>query len=164
MNAQELLVVAERTADPSDLIQLLAHRAHAAPMNVALVVPATLHGVDWAGDPHAAVPDALAYAQDLLHRLTAAGVRVRETIVGDPDPRAAIEDALHGRNVAEIVISRAPKRIAGLLRSDLPQRIVQATEAPVTYVRAARVARQQRGRRHLRLLRGRAEYAVRGTR
>jgi hypothetical protein len=103
-DAEQVLVVAERAADPHTLVEMLARRAHAGPLEVTLLVPATLYGLDWAGDP-----------------------------------RAAIEDALGVQRFAEIVISRPPKRVARLLRVDLPSRVIQASDAPVTWLRAPRL-------------------------
>lgn len=137
---EHVLVVAERAADPVPLINMLARRAHASRLVVTLLVPATLHGLDWAGDPRAGIADAARYAERLRRRLAADGVQVDTTLVGDPDPRAAIEDVLAVRRFAEVVISRPPKRVAQLLRVDLPQRLQQATDAPVTHVRAGRPA------------------------
>jgi hypothetical protein len=145
---EHVLVVAERAADPERLVTMMRRRAHAAALDVTLVVPATLYGLDWAGDPHAAIPDATRYAMRLRQALAAAGVEVRRTLVGDADPRAAIDDALVSDTYAEVVISRPPKRIARVLRVDLPQRVEQATDAPVTWVRAERIAREPR-RLHL---------------
>src|SRR5689334_14360487 len=137
---EHVLVVAERAADPVPLIDMLSRRAHASQVAVTLLVPATLHGLDWAGDPRAGITDAALYAERLRRRLATHGVEVLTTLVGDPDPRAATEDVLGAHPFAEVVISRPPKRVAHLLRVDLPQRLEQATDAPVTYVRAGKPA------------------------
>lgn len=146
-DTDHLLVVAERAADPGDLVRMLARRAHAARLDVTVLVPATLYGLGWAGDPHAAMPEAARYAERLRALLAHAGVEVRRTLVGDPDPHAAIEDALaDDGGFAEVLISRPPKRFAEMLRLDLPHRVEQATDAPVTYLRSARLARAERRR------------------
>src|SRR5204863_9596178 len=93
-DSEQVLVVAERAADPGKLVEMMARRAHAAPLEVTLLVPSTLYGVDWAGDPRVAIPAAAVYAEQLRRTLCEAGVDVERTLVGDPDPHAAIEDAL----------------------------------------------------------------------
>jgi hypothetical protein len=143
-DTHHVLVVAERAADPARLVEMIGRRAHAAPLDVTLLVPSTLYGLDWAGDPRAAIPAAAHYAERLRRDLAQAGVDVTRTLVGDPDPRAAIDDALLAGPFAEVVISRPPKRLAQLMRLDLPRRVEQATDAPVTWVRAERVAHEPR--------------------
>jgi hypothetical protein len=99
MNSHKVLVVAERSADPTTLVAMLARRSRADGLGVTLLVPGTLYGLDWAGDPKASLPEAARYAGRLRAHLSAAGVPVARTLVGDPDPRAAIEDALGGELV-----------------------------------------------------------------
>jgi hypothetical protein len=147
-DTDHLLVVAERAADPGRLVDMLGRRAEAAPMTVTLLVPATLYGIDWAGDPRASIVDAARYAELLRRTLEMEGVDVARTLVGDPDPRAAIEDVLGTDSFAEVLISRPPRRLARLIRMDLPNRVAQATDAPVTYVSSPRLMPKPRRGRH----------------
>lgn len=74
------------------------------------MVPAWLHGLDWAGDPAASVP----CAQRQLDKLADLSIRARLDVevrgVGDPDVISAIGDALDGRDAAEILLFERRRR------------------------------------------------------
>ena len=61
-----------------------------------------------------------------------------EGIVGDPDPVAAIQDAVNLRGFDEIIISTLPARLSRWLKLDLPSK-VSGTGLPVTTVTPADV-------------------------
>src|SRR4051794_33445710 len=50
-----ILVVAARTADPFPLVERVRERARAARIDATVVVPASLRGLEWIGDPMAEV-------------------------------------------------------------------------------------------------------------
>ncbi len=68
----------------------------------------------------------------LLRRL---GATV-EGEVGDSDPMNAIEHALHGRHVDEILISTLPTHVSHWLHTDLPSRVHRKFGLEVTTVTA----------------------------
>jgi hypothetical protein len=62
-------------------------------------------------------------------------------IVGDPDPFAAVGDALHAREFDEIFVSTLPRTISGWLAVRLPARLRRAIDLPVVEVAAQPLAR-----------------------
>src|SRR5215212_1872155 len=59
-----------------------------------LVVPAWLHGIDWAGDPGASCPCAQRQLEAIHDLARSAGLTIGSATVGDPDVTAAVVDAL----------------------------------------------------------------------
>jgi hypothetical protein len=64
------------------------------------------------------------------------GLDLEETIIGDPDPFAAVGDALHAREVDEVVVSVLPRTISRWLALGLPTRLRRTTDIPVVQVTA----------------------------
>ena len=62
----------------------------------------------------------------------AAGAPV-EGIVGDPDPGAAVQDAINLHGFDEVIISTLPARLSRWLKLDLPSK-VSGMGLPVTTV------------------------------
>jgi nucleoside-diphosphate-sugar epimerase len=73
----------------------------------------------------------------LIERLRAEGLEVDDGKVGDPDPVAAVEDAVNFKEFDEIIVSTLPKHLSKWLRLDLPHRVEHATGKPVTHVTAS---------------------------
>ena len=96
------LVVADWVVDPETVAATCAARDRGPALH--LVVPAWLHGLDWAGDPFASVPCARRQLERIVDLCTTAGLRIASAEVGDPDPLSAIGDALQGVRVDEIVL------------------------------------------------------------
>jgi hypothetical protein len=92
--SHRMLIVADRTTDPAALTDTLREQARERRIRATVLVPATLRGLGRMGDPRATIPDAERYAALLQTALLNAGVAVCEARVGDPDPHAAIDDAL----------------------------------------------------------------------
>ena len=63
-------------------------------MNVFLLLPAWLHGADWAGDPYASVPCARRALDELTTVCRTTGLQIENAEIGDPDPMAAVTDVL----------------------------------------------------------------------
>ena len=59
-----------------------------------------------------------------------------EGTVGDPDPVAAVQDAVNFKEFDEIIVSTLPKHLSKWLRLDLPHRVEHATGKKVTHVTA----------------------------
>ena len=131
-----VLVVANRTAATPGLIEAVRERAARGPAVFTLLVPHFAHGlhkvVD-AEDTDVSESEAvLELALPLLRQ--AAGGEV-EGIVGDPEPLAAIQDAVNLRGFDEIILSTLPARVSRWLKLDLPSKLT-GLGLPVTHVEA----------------------------
>src|SRR5689334_313175 len=108
-SAHRLLVVAERTSDPGPLFDAVRRQAAETRIEATVLVPASLHGLEWAGDPHATIPAAERHAALLQVALLNLGVVHCEARVGDADAHAAIDDALRAEHFDEVLINvRSP--------------------------------------------------------
>ena len=96
------LVVVDWAVDSETVAATCAARDRGLALH--LVVPAWLHGLDWAGDPFASVPCARRQLERIVDLCRTAGLRVASAEVGDPDPLSAIGDALEAVRVDEIVL------------------------------------------------------------
>jgi hypothetical protein len=134
-----ILVVANRTAATPGLIAAVRERAEQGSATFTLLVPNTAHGLHRLVDPedHAKseAEQTLEHAIPLLEE--AAGAPV-EGLVGDPEPLAAIQDAIHLHGFDEIIISTLPTRVSKWLKLDLPHKAA-GLGLPVTTVTAAEV-------------------------
>jgi hypothetical protein len=136
-----ILVVANRTAATPGLIAAVRDRAAKGPATFTLLVPNTAHGLHRVVDPEdqgqSEAEQTLELAIPLLEE--AAGGRV-EGMVGDPEPLAAIQDAVNLHGYDEIIISTLPSRVSKWLKLDLPSKAA-GLGLPVTTVTAT--GRQQ---------------------
>jgi hypothetical protein len=135
-----MLIVADRSSDPGELMDVLRTQVQSRRIVATVVVPATLNGLEWLGDPHARVPDAERHAALLQAALLNLGVVRCEAGVGDPDMHAAIDDALAVEHFDEVLINVRSPRIATALHVGVADRISRETDADVTYLRARRAA------------------------
>lgn len=77
------------------------------------------------------------------HRMTAVVAEIREAgavadgEVGDPDPLAAIYDAMAHREFNEIIVSTLPPGISRWLKMDLPSRVERTYHGPVRTIISA---------------------------
>jgi hypothetical protein len=133
---QRILVVASRTADSPELIAVLRRRADETSSRFTLLVPAVPRGLAWAADMKAGWPEALARAELAADRMRLAGLELDDAIVGDPDPFAAVGDALHSRRFDEVIVSTLPRGASRWLRRSLPSRLRHAMALPVAQVTA----------------------------
>jgi hypothetical protein len=131
-----VLVVANRTAATPPLLEAVRERAARGPCTFTLLVPHTSSGLHRLVDPEDQGTDeaqqTLELALPLLER--AAGAPV-EGIVGDPEPLAAIQDALNVHGYDELIISTLPQRFSRWLKLDLPSKAA-GLGLPVTTVTA----------------------------
>jgi hypothetical protein len=131
-----VLVVANRTAATPALIEAVRERASRGPCAFTLLVPNTARGLHRVVDPEdqgrSEAEDTLDLAVPLLE--DAAGSLV-EGMVGDPEPLAAIQDAINIHGFDEIIISTLPTRVSRWLRLDLPHKAA-GLGLPVTTVTA----------------------------
>jgi hypothetical protein len=122
--ATRVLVVANRTAATPPLLQAVRERAERGPCTFTLLVPNTAKGLHRLVDPEdQTATEAEAVLELALPLLEdAAGGHV-EGIVGDPEPLAAIQDAVNVRGFDEIILSTLPKRVSKWLHVDLPSKV-----------------------------------------
>jgi nucleotide-binding universal stress UspA family protein len=130
-----VLVVANRTAESPELLHVLRERVAEGPAKFTLVVPTTAHGMTWATDMHAGGPEAEEHLERALQGMRQAGLEV-DGHLGDPDPVAAVHDAVNFGSYDEIVVSTLPHGISRWLGLDLPRRVERATGLPVRQVTA----------------------------
>jgi hypothetical protein len=146
---QSALVVAGRSADSPGLIAALRFHRGGVPTGYTLLVPATPHGFAWATDMSSGWPEAMDRAERATERMRRAGLEVEETIVGDPDPFAAVGDVLHSRSFDEVIVATLPRGVSSWLKVGLPGRLRRLTEVPVTRVGIDRPARATVSERQL---------------
>jgi hypothetical protein len=129
-----VLVVEHKTSATPQLLDAVRERARHGSCTFTLLVPNTTHGLHKVVDPHD--QGASEASSELDHALPAlreaAGMPV-EGIVGDPDPVAAIEDAINLHGFDEVIISTPSARLSRWLRLDLPSK-VSGMGVPVTAV------------------------------
>ena len=131
-----VLVVANRTAESDQLLAALKARAEQAPTRFTLLVPATPHGVAWAADMHSGGEEAEGHMNKALERFEAAGLEI-QGLVGDPDPIAAVQDAVNSdAEFDAAVVSTLPVHVSRWLKLDLPHRVERSTGLPVEHVQA----------------------------
>lgn len=133
---QKVLVVASRTADSAELIAALRRRSASTPTSFTLLVPAVPRGLAWAADMKAGWPEAIARAEHAVGRMRLSGLELEGAIVGDPDPFAAVGDALHSHGFDEVIVSTLPRGVSRWLRVGLPERLRRSTDLPVTQITA----------------------------
>jgi hypothetical protein len=128
------LVVADWKADPQAVLAACARQAGDSP--VALLVPATLHGIDWVGDPYASVPCARLALSEMSSVLRTANLRVQSADLRDPNSVAAVLDLVLTRPVERILVCEASRHWRPKL-IDLAHRARRATGLPVVHVAVA---------------------------
>lgn len=99
-----VLVVADWTVDEHAATTAVKARQAESSAVFSLVVPAWLHGIDWTGDPTASQPCAQAQADTLEYLWAHERLPLVFADVGDPDPVAAVDDALAKWSADEILL------------------------------------------------------------
>jgi hypothetical protein len=131
-----VLVVANRTAATPALIEAVRERASRGPCAFTLLVPNTAHGLHKVVDPEdqgrSEAEETLELAVPLLEE---ASNCLCDGMIGDPEPLAAIQDALNLHGFDEIIISTLPTRFSRWLKLDLPHK-AEGLGLPVTTVTA----------------------------
>ncbi len=129
-----VLVVAHKTAATEPLLDTVRARAAQGPCSFTLLVPNAASGLHRVVDPEDRGARATRAVLDrALPALSeAAGTRV-EGLVGDPDPMAAVQDAINLRGFDEVIVSTLSPRLSRWLKLDLPSKIA-GMGLPVTTV------------------------------
>ena len=133
---RHVLVVANRTAATPALLDAVRERAGRGRCAFTLLIPNSAHGLHRLVDPEdqgrSEAEETLELAIPLLEK--AAGAPV-DGLVGDPEPLAAIQDAVNIHGFDEIILSTLPARVSKWLRLDLPHKAA-GLGLPVTTVTA----------------------------
>jgi hypothetical protein len=123
-NPTRVLVLAHKTAATQPLLDAVRERAQQGPCLFTLLVPNTTHGLHKVVD---AQDQDLGEAQGTLdHALPllsdAAGTPV-QGLIGDPDPMAAVQDAINLHGFDEVIVSTLSVRLSRWLKLDLPSKV-----------------------------------------
>jgi nucleotide-binding universal stress UspA family protein len=129
----QVLVVANRTAGSTELLEALRQRAERGPARFHLVVPASPRGASWAFDMSAGQDAAEHDLEGALERIRAIGIDI-DGEVGDPDPVAAVSDSAHAGSYDEVIVSTLPHHISKWLKVDISRKVAHATGLPVEHV------------------------------
>src|ERR671916_356797 len=130
---KRILVVANETVAGKPLIDAVRARAGGDEVHVHVICPQNQpkHGyVIYDSMVREAAENRLRMTLALLHE---AGIEARGEVM-DPDPYAAIMDALGEQDYDEIIISTHPETRSGWLREGLVDRVKRAARRPVEHV------------------------------
>jgi len=131
MDPRQILVVANQTACGDELLELVKTRMSSDPCHFTLLVPATPpheHATWTEGEAHSIAHRRM---DEALARFRAEGAAA-DGIVGDANPVRAIDDVMINRTFDEIILSTLPSGVSRWLKLDLPHRVEQRFEVPVT--------------------------------
>jgi hypothetical protein len=129
-----VLVVAHKTAATAPLLNAVKERARRGPCVFTLLVPNATHGLHKVVDPEdQGMSEARTVLEHAIPRLQEASGTSVEGILGDPDPVAAVHDAINLRGFDEVIISTLSARLSRWLKLDLPSKVA-GMGLPVTTV------------------------------
>jgi hypothetical protein len=132
--SSRVLVVAHKTAATQPLLDAVRDRAGRGSCAFTLLVPNTSHGLHKIVDPEdQSAGEAQTVIDQALPLLSDASGTPVKGIVGDPDPAAAIQDAINLHGFDEVIISTLPARVSRWLKLDLASK-VSGMGLPVTTV------------------------------
>jgi hypothetical protein len=129
--------VAHKTAATQPLLDAVRERAQRGPAKFTLLVPNPAHGLHKVVDPgDQGAGEVREVLDKAVPRLSEAAGTPVEALVGDPDPVAAVHDALNLQGFDEVIISTLSPRLSRWLKLDLPSK-VSGMGLPVTTVTPA---------------------------
>jgi hypothetical protein len=130
---KRILVVANETVAGRPLLDAVKRHADAGDVDVDVICPQNQprHGyVIYESMVREAAENRLRMTLALLHE---AGIEAEGEVM-DPDPYAAVMDAVGAQDYDEIIISTHPETRSGWLREGLVDRVKRATRRPVEHV------------------------------
>jgi len=132
-----VLVVAHQTAATPALLDAVRERARSGPATFHLVVPRHAHDMHTVIDPQdAGSEETRQVLEAALPKLSEAAGEPVTGSFGDPEPLAAIQDAVNLGNFDEIIVSTLPLGVSRWLKLDLVSK-TRGLGLPVTHVEAA---------------------------
>jgi hypothetical protein len=132
-----VLVVANKTAATPALIQAVRDRAARGNAQFTLLVPNAAHGLHKLIDPEdQAETEAQTKIELAIPLLEEAVGGPVDSMIGVPEPLAAIQDAVNIHGFDELIISTLPQRVSKWLKLDLPSKAA-GLGLPVTTVIAS---------------------------
>ena len=131
-----VLVVANKTAATPALLEAVRERVARGPATFTLLVPNAAHGLHKLVDPEdQGRSEAEAVIELAIPLLEEAAGGPVDSMIGVPEPLAAIQDAVNLKGFDEIILSTLPKRFSRWLKLDLPHKTA-GLGLPVTTVTA----------------------------
>ena len=127
------LIVANQTLTSDSLREAITARLADGPIRTHVVVPLSPVGGRLTWDEQESRSVAQERLEDVLGRLREMGAEA-DGEVGDRDPVMAVRDALRGRDVDEVIVSTLPKGLSRWLGEDVPSRLRDSVQVPVTVV------------------------------
>lgn len=119
-----VLIVAHKTAATQPLLDAVHERAAAGPATFTLLVPNAAHGLHKVVDAEDQdAGEAQGVLDAALPKLAQAAGEEVDGMVGDPDPSAAIQDAINLRGFDEVIISTLSPKLSRWLHLDLPSKV-----------------------------------------
>ena len=131
------MVVGNQTLTSPELATAIGDLMAGGPTELHVVVPATPTQKGFTWDENEARAVAKERLTEFIGRLKAMGAQASGE-VGSRDPIEAVQDALRGHPVDEIILSTLPSGISRWLGQDVPTRLRGSVLVPVTVVTAAR--------------------------
>ena len=122
---------------PDELIEAVAERVAAGPVEARLLLPLAPVPDAWTWDEDATRNEMLARLDTAIDKLRGTGARVEGTVGCDRDAMVCVNWVMGREPFDEVIVATSPGR-ARLLRMDLAARIRRAFEVPVTHVAAGR--------------------------
>jgi hypothetical protein len=142
--SSRVLVVADWTVDARAVLSACPHPASGDQREVALLIPAWLHGLDWMGDPRASVPCAGRQLETIVGLAAAQGVTFTSARVGDPDVLTSICDVLASWPADELLLCARARRLRRSHPLDLEWRARRLTGLAVRRLEAPSADRPAR--------------------
>ena len=127
------LIVANQTLTSESLREAITARLADGPLRVHVVVPMSAGGGRLSWDEGESRATATARLDEMLDRLKEMGVEA-DGEVGDRDPVNAVRDALRRQEADEVIVSTLPRGLSRWLGEDVPSRLRDACQVPVTVV------------------------------
>ncbi|HEX9775078.1 MAG TPA: hypothetical protein VGB83_05820 [Actinomycetota bacterium] len=133
MDAKQVLVVANETADRWHLLSAVLRRHSEGPCAFTLLVPAGAPPATLTWTEAGAHEYAQERMEEALDRMRSHGISARG-VIGDADPMLAIDDEVMPNRYDEIIISTHSPGISRWLRQDLPNRVARKYRLHLTHV------------------------------